>query len=57
MKILVLGCNGMAGHIISLYFKEQGYNVICFARQRSFLLDHTIIGDASDLLVIKDIIE
>ena len=28
MKILVLGCNGMAGHLISLYFKEQGHEVI-----------------------------
>ena len=24
MKFLVLGCNGMAGHTISLYLKEQG---------------------------------
>ncbi|EGJ72055.1 NAD-dependent epimerase/dehydratase [Bacteroides coprosuis DSM 18011] len=57
MKILVLGCNGMAGHIISLYFKEQGYNVTGFARQKSHLLDRTIIGDASDMLLIKNIID
>ena len=25
MKFLVLGCNGMAGHMVSLYLKEQGY--------------------------------
>lgn len=53
MKILVLGCNGMAGHLISLYFKEQGHEVVGFARQQSSLLDNTIIGDASDMTFIK----
>lgn len=57
MKILVLGCNGMAGHLISLYFKEQGNEVVGFARQKSILLDDTIIGDASNLLLIKKIID
>jgi dTDP-4-dehydrorhamnose reductase len=53
MKILVLGCNGMAGHLISLYFKEQGNEVVGFARQQSTLLDNTIVGDASDLPLIR----
>lgn len=57
MKILVLGCNGMAGHLISLYFKEHRHEVIGFARQKSVLLDRTIIGDASDLVLIKKIID
>ena len=57
MKILVLGCNGMAGHLISLYFKEKGHEVVGFARQQSQLLDSTIIGDASDMALIKKIIE
>lgn len=57
MKILVLGCNGMAGHLISLYFKEQGHEVVGFARSKSNLLDTTIIGDASDILFIKKVIE
>lgn len=56
MKILVLGCNGMAGHLISLYFKEQGYEVIGFARSASQFLDKTIIGDASDMPLIKHIL-
>lgn len=56
MKILVLGCNGMAGHLISLYFKEQGHDVTGFARSKSTLLDHTIVGDASDMLLIKKVI-
>lgn len=57
MKVLVLGCNGMAGHLISLYFKEQGHEVVGFARQNSILLDRTIIGDASNLVLIKKIID
>lgn len=56
MKILVLGCNGMAGHLISLYFKEQGHEVIGFARSESKLLDKTITGDASNLALIESTI-
>lgn len=47
----------MAGHLISLYFKEKGHEVVGFARQQSQLLDSTIIGDASDMPLIKKIIE
>lgn len=57
MKLLVLGCNGMAGHLISFYFKEKGNDVIGFARSDSKLLDKTIIGDASDILLVKRTIE
>lgn len=47
----------MAGHLISLYFKEKGHEVVGFARQQSQLLDSTIIGDASDMALIKKVIE
>lgn len=57
MKILVLGCNGMAGHLISLYLKEQGFDVVGFARSMSTLLNHTIVGDASDMRLIKRTID
>lgn len=57
MRILVLGCNGMAGHLISLYFKEQGHEVVGFARSASKLLDKTIIGDASDIRFIKQTVD
>lgn len=57
MKILVLGCNGMAGHLISLYFKEKGHDVVGFARSASHLLDKTIVGDASDMALIKRILD
>ena len=42
----------MAGHIISLYLKEQGHNVTGYARQSSKYID-TVIGDASDFELLK----
>lgn len=55
MKFLVLGCNGMAGHVISLYLHEQGYDVTGFARSKSPFVN-TIIGDAFDTdLITKSV--
>ena len=56
MKFLVLGCNGMAGHTISLYLKEQGYEVDGYARSESKMV-HTIAGDARDTELLKKIID
>lgn len=47
----------MAGHLISLYFKEQGHEVVGFARSASKLLDSTILGDAVDMNLIKRTID
>ena len=47
----------MAGHLISLFFKEKGHEVVGFARKQSDLLDCTIIGDASDMILIKKTID
>ena len=47
MKFLVLGCNGMAGHTISLYLKEKGHEVIGFDRTKSQYID-SFSGDARD---------
>lgn len=55
MKILVLGATGMAGHTISLYFKEKGNNVIAFSRE-PFLHCKNIIGDIFDTKKIKDLL-
>lgn len=55
MRFLVLGCNGMAGHMISLYLKEVGHDVTGFARSKSRFVD-TICGDAMDVEGIKKII-
>lgn len=55
MKFLILGCNGMAGHMISLYLKEQGHSVLGFALQKSKLVD-TVVGDAQNAAFMKELI-
>ncbi len=55
MNFFILGCNGMAGHIISLYLKEQGHSVLGFARTKSKYID-SIVGDAFDTELLKKII-
>lgn len=47
MKFLVLGCNGMAGHLISLYLKEREHDVLGFDRRPSRYVD-SVAGDARD---------
>ena len=56
MKFLVLGCNGMAGHTISLYLKEQGHEVFGFDRMKSTYVD-SVAGDARDLLALEKLIK
>lgn len=56
MKFLVLGCNGMAGHQISLYLQEQGHDVTGFALEKSNLLNKSIAGDATNFPELKEII-
>ena len=53
MKFLVIGCNGMAGHMISLYLKENGHHVTGFARQASRFVD-TVIGDVVNFELLKN---
>ncbi len=55
MKFLVLGCNGMAGHMISLYMKEQGHDVLGFAKSKSKLVE-SVVGDAQDAIFMKELI-
>lgn len=56
MKFLVLGCNGMAGHTISLYLKEQGHEVFGFDRVKSVYVD-SVAGDARDTLALEKLIK
>lgn len=56
MKVLVLGCNGMAGHMISLYFAEKGHEVLGFDKSKSKLVN-SVAGNAFDTAMLKDIIE
>lgn len=55
MKFLILGCNGMAGHTISLYLKEKGHDVLGFARSKSNLVD-SVTGDAKNEAFIKELV-
>lgn len=55
MRFLILGCNGMAGHMISLYLKEQGHEVTGFARTGSSLVD-SVVGDALDSGLIRELV-
>ncbi|WHZ02849.1 SDR family oxidoreductase [Neobacillus sp. YX16] len=55
MKVLVLGSTGMAGHIISIYLNEAGYDVTAFSR-RQFDYCNNIIGDITDFSYLKNII-
>ena len=56
MKFLVFGCNGMAGHTISLYLREQGHTVDGFARIRSRFVP-TVIGDAKDIGRVREAVD
>lgn len=56
MKFLVCGCNGMAGHTISLYLKEQGHEVLGFDKQNSQYVD-SFAGDAFNTEMLRKVIE
>lgn len=55
MRFLILGCNGMAGHMISLYLTEQGHDVFGFDRRASNIVE-SVAGDAMDSNLIKDLV-
>ncbi|WP_034536984.1 SDR family oxidoreductase [Carnobacterium inhibens] len=55
MKVLVLGGSGMAGHTISVYFKEAGYDVTVFTRNKVFFCKD-INGDITDFNRLKKIL-
>lgn len=56
MRFLVLGCNGMAGHMISLYLKERGHAILGFDQKKSSYVD-SVVGDARDTLFLKKLIK
>lgn len=55
MNILVLGGTGMAGHTISIYFKEAGHNVTVFSRKKINYCKN-INGNVTDFDRLKEII-
>ena len=56
MKFFVCGCNGMAGHTISLYLQEQGHEVYGFDLQESKLIK-SFAGNAFDTETIARVIK
>ncbi len=55
MKFLILGVSGMAGHTIAIYLKEQGHNVLGFAR-REVPFVPCVTGNAMDTKFIRELI-
>lgn len=55
MKVLILGGTGMAGHTISIYFKEAGHDVTAFSRSKVDYCNN-INGDIIDFESLKKII-
>lgn len=54
MKILVIGSDGMLGHVVTLHFKEKGYKVITTSRKSNSDYQYDI---ESDINKIEKIIE
>lgn len=55
MKIIILGANGMAGHLITLYFKEKGYDVTAYSMQ-VFPFTKNVIGNALEIEHFKNML-
>lgn len=54
-KILVLGANGMAGHLITIFFKEKGYSVTGFST-KPITYCNNIVGNALNQATFKDML-
>lgn len=55
MRFLVLGASGMAGHVISIYLKEQGYDVTGYSRRVNPSIE-SIAGDVRDIKKLEQVI-
>lgn len=56
MRFLVLGANGMAGHVISLYLSERRHDVSVLARRQGILDLPYIIGDVKNHSFIEGVL-
>jgi len=54
-KILVLGATGMAGHLITMYFNEKGYDVTAFSK-RPFNYCKNIVGNVLETENFKNVL-
>ena len=55
MQFLVIGCTGMAGHVISLYLKEKGHGVTGISRRPQSLVDG-VTGDLTEPGFVREIV-
>lgn len=55
MKFLILGCNGMVGHVPALYFKEQGHFVVGYDEESSQFVPCEV-GSFYDLKRIEKVV-
>lgn len=55
-NVLVLGCNGMAGHTVSLYLQEKGFSVTGLARTQKIDVP-TVLCDVTDFSKLRAILE
>lgn len=56
MKFLVIGAGGMAGHLISIYLKERGHDVVGFARRPCPYVP-SVVGDVTDLPAVRSLVQ
>lgn len=56
MKILVLGSNGMAGHTITHYFQEKGYDVTAYSVTPFQYCKKNIVGDAFETITFQQML-
>lgn len=56
MKFFICGCNGMAGHTISLYLQEQGHDVYGFDLHESKYIK-SFAGNAFDTATLERVIK
>ena len=55
MKVLVLGAGGMAGHVVSLYLRENGFTVDTLSAKNALDKD-TFLVDVTDTQKLKDML-
>lgn len=55
MKFLVIGCNGMVGHVVALHLQEKGHNVLGYDEDESALVQ-CAVGSPKDTDNIDKII-
>ena len=56
MKVFILGCNNTIGHVVALYFKEKGHEVMGYDQENLGLV-RQVTGNYHDVVLIQQTIE